>query len=79
MTAAAALYTQRYSLRPLPPGLTLATIIFGFFRNFLMFHVLVRAAQTLHNRMFRAILCTPVRFFDINPIGEATDPPPPRV
>lgn len=50
-------------------GLTLATIIFGFFRNFLMFHVLVRAAQTLHNRMFQAILCTPVRFFDINPIG----------
>lgn len=63
-------------MRSLCPGLTLATIVFGFFRNFLMFHVLVRAAQTLHNRMFRAILCTPVRFFDINPIGETCPPPP---
>ncbi|XP_073318323.1 ATP-binding cassette sub-family C member 4-like [Pagrus major] len=50
-------------------GLTLATIIFGFIRNLLFFHVLVRCAQSLHNRMFNTILKTPVRFFDINPIG----------
>ncbi|XP_068165844.1 ATP-binding cassette sub-family C member 4 [Antennarius striatus] len=50
-------------------GLTAAVIVFGFIRNLFLFHVLVRSAQTLHNRMFTAILRTPVRFFDINPIG----------
>uniref|UniRef100_A0A669EIC6 Multidrug resistance-associated protein 4 n=1 Tax=Oreochromis niloticus TaxID=8128 RepID=A0A669EIC6_ORENI len=49
--------------------LTAATIIFGFGRNLLLFSVLVRCSQSLHNRMFSAILQTPVRFFDINPIG----------
>lgn len=50
-------------------ALTAATIIFGFIRNISLFHVLVRCTQTLHNRMFNAILRTHVRFFDINPIG----------
>lgn len=51
-------------------GLTAATLVFGFTRNLIMFNVLVRCAQSLHNRMFNAILRTPVRFFDVNPIGE---------
>ncbi|XP_037617466.1 multidrug resistance-associated protein 4-like isoform X2 [Sebastes umbrosus] len=50
-------------------GLTAATIVFGFIRNLWLFHVMVRCAQNLHNRMFNCILRTPVRFFDINPIG----------
>ncbi|XP_049611466.1 ATP-binding cassette sub-family C member 4 [Syngnathus scovelli] len=50
-------------------GLTAATIIFGFVRTILMFNVLVRCTQALHDKMFSAILRTPVRFFDINPIG----------
>ncbi|XP_076004927.1 ATP-binding cassette sub-family C member 4-like [Genypterus blacodes] len=50
-------------------GLTAATIVFGFARNLLLFNVLVKCTQNLHNRMFSAILRTPVRFFDINPIG----------
>uniref|UniRef100_A0A3P9LF64 ATP-binding cassette, sub-family C (CFTR/MRP), member 4 n=1 Tax=Oryzias latipes TaxID=8090 RepID=A0A3P9LF64_ORYLA len=50
-------------------GLTASTIVFGFMRNLLLFNVLVRCAQALHNRMFNSILKTPVRFFDINPIG----------
>uniref|UniRef100_A0A667ZRG2 Cystic fibrosis transmembrane conductance regulator n=1 Tax=Myripristis murdjan TaxID=586833 RepID=A0A667ZRG2_9TELE len=50
-------------------GLTVATIILGFARNFILFNVLVKCAQTLHNRMFSSILRTPVRFFDVNPIG----------
>uniref|UniRef100_A0A667ZHL7 Cystic fibrosis transmembrane conductance regulator n=1 Tax=Myripristis murdjan TaxID=586833 RepID=A0A667ZHL7_9TELE len=45
------------------------TIILGFARNFILFNVLVKCAQTLHNRMFSSILRTPVRFFDVNPIG----------
>uniref|UniRef100_A0A674EGM2 Cystic fibrosis transmembrane conductance regulator n=1 Tax=Salmo trutta TaxID=8032 RepID=A0A674EGM2_SALTR len=53
----------------LKAGLTGATLIFGFARSLLMFNVLVKAAQSLHNRMFNSILRTPVRFFDINPIG----------
>ncbi|KAK7154854.1 hypothetical protein R3I93_009716 [Phoxinus phoxinus] len=50
-------------------GLTGATIIFGFVRFLIMFNCLVRSAETLHSRMFNSILKTPVRFFDINPIG----------
>ncbi|XP_017568412.1 multidrug resistance-associated protein 4 isoform X1 [Pygocentrus nattereri] len=50
-------------------GLTVGTVIFGFMRSLMMFNALVRSAQTLHNRMFNCILRTPVRFFDINPIG----------
>lgn len=50
-------------------GLTMATILFGFLRSLVYFNVLVRSAQTLHNRMFNAILRAPVRFFDIHPIG----------
>ncbi|KAM9328000.1 ATP-binding cassette sub-family C member 4 isoform 2-T2 [Pholidichthys leucotaenia] len=50
-------------------GLTAATILFGFIRNFALFTVLVKSAQSLHNSMFSAILKTPVRFFDVNPIG----------
>ncbi|XP_068446641.1 ATP-binding cassette sub-family C member 4-like isoform X2 [Clinocottus analis] len=50
-------------------GLTVATIVFGFIRNISLFHVLVKAAQCLHDRMFNSILGTHVRFFDINPIG----------
>ncbi|KAI4886639.1 hypothetical protein NFI96_012768 [Prochilodus magdalenae] len=50
-------------------GLTVATLIFGFMRSLMMFNALVLSAQTLHNRMFNSILRTPVRFFDINPIG----------
>uniref|UniRef100_W5L1F9 Cystic fibrosis transmembrane conductance regulator n=1 Tax=Astyanax mexicanus TaxID=7994 RepID=W5L1F9_ASTMX len=53
----------------LSSGLTVATLIFGFMRSLLMFNAMVRSAQTLHNRMFNCILRTPVRFFDVNPIG----------
>ncbi|XP_061829600.2 ATP-binding cassette sub-family C member 4 [Nerophis lumbriciformis] len=50
-------------------GFTGGIIIFGFMRTLMMFNVLVRAAQALHDSMFTAILRTQVRFFDINPIG----------
>ncbi|XP_068612667.1 LOW QUALITY PROTEIN: ATP-binding cassette sub-family C member 4-like, partial [Brachionichthys hirsutus] len=50
-------------------GLTAAVVVFGFIRNLFLFHVLVRSAQSLHDRMFDSILRTPVRFFDVNPIG----------
>ncbi|CAK6954010.1 ATP-binding cassette sub-family C member 4-like [Scomber scombrus] len=50
-------------------GLTTTSVVFGFLRSLVFFNVLVSSAQTLHNRMFNAILRTPVHFFDFNPIG----------
>uniref|UniRef100_A0A668S789 Multidrug resistance-associated protein 4 n=1 Tax=Oreochromis aureus TaxID=47969 RepID=A0A668S789_OREAU len=37
-------------------GLTAAAVVFGFARSLVIFHGLVRSAQTLHNSMFRRIL-----------------------
>ncbi|XP_063733833.1 ATP-binding cassette sub-family C member 4-like isoform X2 [Eleginops maclovinus] len=50
-------------------GLTAAAVVFGYIRSLVVFHGLVRSSQTLHNSMFSAVLRTPVRFFDVNPIG----------
>ncbi|XP_037617804.1 multidrug resistance-associated protein 4-like isoform X2 [Sebastes umbrosus] len=50
-------------------GLTAAAVIFGYARCLVIMHGLVRAGQALHNSMFSAVLRTPVRFFDVNPIG----------
>ncbi|XP_061696778.1 ATP-binding cassette subfamily C member 4-like [Syngnathoides biaculeatus] len=50
-------------------GLTGASVVFGFVRSLVFFNILVNSAQTLHNRMFDAVLRTPVHFFQINPIG----------
>ncbi|CAL8268154.1 unnamed protein product [Lota lota] len=51
-------------------GLTAASVAFGFVRSLVFFHVLVRSAQRLHSAMFTAMLRSPARFFDLNPIGE---------
>ncbi|XP_070798750.1 ATP-binding cassette sub-family C member 4 [Pituophis catenifer annectens] len=50
-------------------GLTVATILFSILRSLIMFHILVNAARTLHDKMFQSVLRTPVLFFDRNPIG----------
>ncbi|XP_061642245.1 ATP-binding cassette sub-family C member 4-like isoform X2 [Phyllopteryx taeniolatus] len=50
-------------------GLTAAAVVFGFARCLVIFHGLVKSTQTLHNRMFNAVLRTQVHFFDVNPIG----------
>ncbi|XP_042338353.1 ATP-binding cassette sub-family C member 4-like, partial [Plectropomus leopardus] len=50
-------------------GLTAAAVVFGYSRSLVIFHGLVRSAQALHNSMFSAVIRTPVRFFDVNPIG----------
>ncbi|XP_039997779.1 multidrug resistance-associated protein 4-like isoform X2 [Xiphias gladius] len=50
-------------------GLTAVAVVFGYARSLMIFHGLVRSAQTLHNNMFSAVLRTPVCFFDVNPIG----------
>lgn len=63
---------SKYFLVVVFTGLTVVAIIFGFLRNMVMFYVLVKSTQVLHNRMFDSILRTPVRFFDINPIGKSS-------
>ncbi|XP_077583755.1 ATP-binding cassette sub-family C member 4-like [Stigmatopora nigra] len=50
-------------------GLTGAALVLGFVRSLVFFNVLVNSAQTLHQRMFHAILRTPVYFFQVNPTG----------
>ncbi|XP_041055069.1 multidrug resistance-associated protein 4 isoform X2 [Carcharodon carcharias] len=50
-------------------GLTIAVILFGTTRSLIIFKVLVKASQELHNRMFTSIIRAPVLFFDRNPIG----------
>ncbi|XP_054655590.1 ATP-binding cassette sub-family C member 4-like isoform X3 [Dunckerocampus dactyliophorus] len=50
-------------------GLTAAAVLLGYARSLVIFHGLVRSTQMLHNRMFNAVLRTPVSFFDLNPIG----------
>uniref|UniRef100_A0A3P8VQU0 Multidrug resistance-associated protein 4-like n=1 Tax=Cynoglossus semilaevis TaxID=244447 RepID=A0A3P8VQU0_CYNSE len=49
--------------------LTAAAVVLGYARSLLICHGLVRSSQKLHNSMFKAILHTPVSFFDANPIG----------
>uniref|UniRef100_A0A3Q1C9L1 Multidrug resistance-associated protein 4 n=1 Tax=Amphiprion ocellaris TaxID=80972 RepID=A0A3Q1C9L1_AMPOC len=50
-------------------GLTAAAVVFGYARSLIIFNRLVRSGQILHNSMFSAVLCTPVHFFDVNPVG----------
>ena len=51
-------------------GLVGATFVLSVTRSVLFYYVCVNAARILHNRMFGAVLRAPIRFFDINPIGE---------
>lgn len=55
-------------------GLTAAAVVFGYARSLVIFHGLVRSAQTLHDSMFSAVLRAPVAFFDVNPIGSDSLP-----
>ncbi|XP_028320649.1 multidrug resistance-associated protein 4-like isoform X2 [Gouania willdenowi] len=50
-------------------GLTGAAVIFSYCRSLVIFHVLVRSSQTLHDHMFSTVVQTPIRFYDLNPVG----------
>ena len=52
--------------------LIFAVIVLNLLRGYLFYLVCNNAARILHNKMFRAILRTPVLFFDTNPSGELT-------
>jgi ATP-binding cassette subfamily C (CFTR/MRP) protein 4 len=50
-------------------GLVGAFVIVAVIRAFVFFHRLVKSSQTLHDRMFRAVIATNMLFFDTNPVG----------
>eukprot|EP01063_Lacrimia_lanifica_P037431 TRINITY_DN767_c0_g4_i1.p1 TRINITY_DN767_c0_g4~~TRINITY_DN767_c0_g4_i1.p1 ORF type:complete len:1345 (+),score=416.40 TRINITY_DN767_c0_g4_i1:92-4126(+) len=45
------------------------TLVLGVARSFLFFHMAINASTRLHNRMFTAVLNSPVSFLDTNPSG----------
>jgi len=51
-------------------GIVICAIFFSFLRGYLYLFVVLRSSRRLHNKMFAAILRTPVHFFDTNPIGK---------
>jgi len=50
-------------------GVCLSACIFMILRFVFQFRYCVRAGIRLHDRMFKSILHTTVRFFDVNPVG----------
>lgn len=50
-------------------GLVGLTVILILFRAWFIMRVLVQASATLHDKMFRGLLYSPLRFFEQNPAG----------
>ena len=50
-------------------GIICSTVFLVFSRTILSYLITIGAARHLHSRMFKAILRSPILFFDTNPIG----------
>ena len=50
-------------------GIVSSFTLLVLFRTILGFLICLAAARNLHNKMFKAILRTPILFFDTNPLG----------
>ena len=50
-------------------GIVGSTVFFVFSRTIFSFLISLTASRRLHNQMFKAILRSPVLFFDTNPVG----------
>ncbi|XP_054723461.1 ATP-binding cassette sub-family C member 4-like isoform X2 [Uloborus diversus] len=50
-------------------GLVLAVFVWSLLRTTAFFQMCMKASITLHNKMFRCVLRSPVSFFDNNPVG----------
>jgi len=46
-----------------------SVFIFGYLRALQFFRICMAASLALHDQMFRALLHTPIKFFDQNPVG----------
>lgn len=54
-------------------GIMLLFLMITSVRSLIFSNICVVASQNLHNTMFRAIILTPMKFFDENPIGRITN------
>ena len=45
-------------------------VVLNVIRAFLFYYICVNASCVLHSKMFSAVLRTPMRFFDTNPMGQ---------
>lgn len=52
-------------------GLVLTVFLLSLVRTTSFFQMCMRASITLHNKMFRCVLRSPVAFFDNNPVGKS--------
>ena len=50
-------------------GIVSSFTLMVLFRTIFGFLICLAAARNLHNKMFKAILRTPILFFDTNPLG----------
>ncbi|XP_057311415.1 ATP-binding cassette sub-family C member 4-like isoform X1 [Hydractinia symbiolongicarpus] len=51
-------------------SLVAACVLMVFFRTTYFYATLVKCSRKLHNLMFKAVLKTPIYFFDTNPVGQ---------
>jgi ATP-binding cassette subfamily C (CFTR/MRP) protein 4 len=50
-------------------GLGCSVVVLALFRALLSFHYTIKASQSLHDRMTKAVLRAKIEFFDTNPLG----------
>ncbi|CAF3578840.1 unnamed protein product [Rotaria sp. Silwood1] len=50
-------------------GLVIATCIIAIFRADYFFHIILRGTSVFHNRMFKGVLYSSLRFYESNPVG----------
>ncbi|XP_071552963.1 ATP-binding cassette sub-family C member 4-like isoform X4 [Panulirus ornatus] len=51
-------------------GLTAGLFVLSLCRTVLFFVICMTSSRTLHNRMFKAIIHVPIKFFDTHPVGQ---------
>ncbi|XP_038063976.1 multidrug resistance-associated protein 4-like [Patiria miniata] len=50
-------------------GFVALLFLLGIIRSILCFRIMIKSSRNLHNRMFKAIIRSPILFFDTNPAG----------
>ena len=50
-------------------GITIINVIINLGRVAFVYAILIEASRVLHNEVLASVLAFPIRFFDINPIG----------
>ena len=50
-------------------GVLLATLVLLIIREISVFSFFIKCSKVLHKKMFKAVMNAPLRFFEVNPIG----------